>query len=231
MRKPEKGVYRSIYSGLWDDPDFQALPSMAQLVFLCIRTSRECNFPCIFPFYLNSLSDRLLLADEDKVAAGFKSLIEEGWVRYERPILWIVKGLRNDPAYSPGNENQARGISRYINGLKKYQIVKDFATFYEIPYSPNSTPTQGPPQDPSKDPPPGPYPTPGEQRNRTGKRKRKEDLKDLPVDNSTDGTALGGSLVATPRAPSTSLPGVEELGEAIKTMQDEGKIPKWRNNN
>lgn len=151
----EKGTYRSIYSAIWEDPEFQSFGPDMMLVFLSLRTGRECNFPCIFPFYLGTLSERMKLPQE-KIDAAFNALIEAGWIAYERPILWIRKGLRNDPNFVPQNSKQIYGISNILNSLPKLDIVKEFATYYQIPSGSDARidapPGQGKEKEPEREP-------------------------------------------------------------------------------
>ena len=73
----EKGSYRSIYSSIWDDPEFQGLPPITQLIFVHLRTCPECNWPCIFPFYKPLLESRF-----PDIEPG---LIDVAWENLQRP--------------------------------------------------------------------------------------------------------------------------------------------------
>jgi uncharacterized phage protein (TIGR02220 family) len=130
---PEKGQYRSIYSCIWDDPEFQSFDPVTQLVFFNLRTSRDCNFPCIFTFYQTTLYERMKTSEPSDIDAGLDALIAAGWVRYERPVIWIVKGLRNEPSFVPANSKQMCGIANALRTLPKLAIVQEFAEYYEIP--------------------------------------------------------------------------------------------------
>jgi hypothetical protein len=129
----EKGSYRSIYSALWDNPEFQNFDPLTQNVFLFLRTFKDCNFPCIFIFYQSSLYERLPKTQRDVVDASWNLLIERGWLVYERPVLWIVKGWKNDPFRAPNNPKQTAGVVAILKSLPKLKIVDDFAAYYKIP--------------------------------------------------------------------------------------------------
>jgi len=129
----EKGAYRSVYSSIWDDPEFQAFDADMMAVFFCLRTSKDCNFPCIFPHYHSTLHERMPNLQKKDVDRAVQSLLDAGWIRYERPILWIVKGLKNDPNFYPNNRNHVIGIANLLKTLPKLKIVLDFAQYYGIP--------------------------------------------------------------------------------------------------
>jgi hypothetical protein len=128
----DKGTYRSVYSAIWDDPEFQAFDPLEKSVFLLLRTCRDCHFSCIFVCYLSMIYDRMPGVDRDRIDEAVQTLIRAGWIVYERPVLWIVKGLRNDPNYVPGNDKQAKGAASHLRTLPKLQVVIDFAKFYGI---------------------------------------------------------------------------------------------------
>lgn len=130
---PEKGQYRSIYSCIWDDPEFQSFDPVTQLVFFNLRTSRDCNFPCIFIFYQTTLYERMKTSEPSDIDAGLDALIAADWIRYERPVIWIVKGLRNEPSFVPANSKQIHGIANTLQTLPKLSIVQEFSVYYEIP--------------------------------------------------------------------------------------------------
>jgi uncharacterized phage protein (TIGR02220 family) len=130
---PEKGQYRSIYSSLHEDPEWQSFDPMTQLVFFCLRTSRDCNFPCIYTFYRTTLYERMRTSEPSDIDAGMDALVAAGWIRYERPVLWIVKGLRNEPSFVPANSKQIHGIANTLRSLPRLDIIQEFADYYEIP--------------------------------------------------------------------------------------------------
>lgn len=131
MKDPnDKGQYRSVYSAVWDDPEFQAFTSTAKLIFFCLRTSASCNFPCIYSHYHSMIHERLPDLIDEVIDKGIHDLIDAGWIKYERPVLWIVKGLLNEPNYVPKNEKQRSGIMRILKGFPKLKIVNDFREYY-----------------------------------------------------------------------------------------------------
>lgn len=134
MADIEKGDYRSIYSLIWDDPEFQSFPPITQLVFLHLRTCPECNWPAIFNFYPSLLKERIA-APAREIDRAWETLLERGWIRYERPILWIVKGLRNEPSFSFSNSNHVASVIKVVKSLPKLNILNEFARYYGLSFS------------------------------------------------------------------------------------------------
>ena len=132
----EKGSYRSIYSSIWDDPNFQGLPPITQLVFVHLRTCPECNWPCIFPFYKSLLQSRFPDIEPSVLDESWDALClpPSRWIVYERPILWIRKGLRFEPTYTPALPNHKLGVIAILKTLPKLDIVNEFATYYRLDY-------------------------------------------------------------------------------------------------
>lgn len=132
----EKGSYRSIYSSIWDDPNFQGLSPITQLIFVHLRTCPECNWPCIFPFYKPLLESRFPEIDPREVSESWERLLipPSRWIVYERPILWIRKGLRFEPTYTPALPNHKLGVIAILKTLPKLAIVNEFAKYYRLDY-------------------------------------------------------------------------------------------------
>lgn len=133
-KTPDKGTYRSIYSAIWDDPEFRGFDADMQLLFVVLRTCKDCSFYGIYVLYLENLHGRICSLTPERIDAAFDRLVEAGWVRYELPILWIVKALKNEPSFSPDNPLHVRGAQNYLGTLAKLNIVREFATYYNIPY-------------------------------------------------------------------------------------------------
>lgn len=141
---PEKGAYRSVYSCIFDDPEFQSFDPIAQLVFFYLRTNKDCNFPCIYTFYRATMYERLKTSEPSDIDAGMEALEAANWIRYERPIIWIVKGLKNEPSFVPANSKQIHGISNTLRTLPRLGIVQEFVDYYGIPMDVTSSKKSAP---------------------------------------------------------------------------------------
>lgn len=214
--RPEKGTYRSIYSSIWDDPEFQSFDPITQLVFLCLRTWRDCNFPAIYVMYRSQVYERMPNVPAIAIDAAIDALASSGWIRYERPVLWIVKGLKNEPAFSLNNQKQVIGISKIIHSLPSLQIVKDFASMYGIPYRKNS-PTHSPHHSPT-DSPPIPLPKQGKGK---GEGKGKEDLATVASRQHSDKDNGTGGVARSPEDRTPPVPVGGNFAEQLRKAQAE----------
>lgn len=131
----DRGVYRSIYTSLWDDPEFLELSSQERLVLIYLRTSPLSNIPCIYRFYREAISDHTGL-EYSLCDSLLNSLSHRGWIEVEKGIVWVRNALKYDPAISLKNPKHVEAIRKAIMGLPKLQIIINFCTYYklEIPY-------------------------------------------------------------------------------------------------
>jgi hypothetical protein len=127
----ERGVYRSIYSALTDDPDYQALPSKARLVLLTARICKQAGPIGIFRYYPTLLSEQAGLSMKD-VESALAALEDRNWILREGPILWIRNALRHDPSMHLKNKKHLHAITEWLKELPRLQIVLDFCHYYEI---------------------------------------------------------------------------------------------------
>ena len=139
----EKGNYRPIYSSIWDDQEFQSFDLNTKLVFFNLRTNRFGNFPCLYVCYHETIANQTGLSLR-AVKKAFDTLSKAGWIEYQYPIVWVVKGLKNDPGWTPTNEKHVKAIENIIGSLPKLEIVAKFITYYslKIPFRyPQDTPS------------------------------------------------------------------------------------------
>ena len=130
-----RGIYRAIYTNLWDDPDFRALPVEAKFVFLNIRTSPLSNMPCIFPFYVEPIEKQTGLSKK-RIKKALDTLCHGQWIAIQDGILWVKNGLKYDPNISLRNPKHLEAIKKILLGLPKSKLIKDFCSYYgiDIPY-------------------------------------------------------------------------------------------------
>jgi len=231
----EKGSYRSVYQAIWDDEEFQGFDLDTQWAFFALRTIRDCNFPCIFVFYRPSLYERIPNINEGtrtRIDAGIDALIDAGWVKYQRPVLWIVKGLKNDPSFVPGNGKQIKGIDAILRGLPNIKLVDEFREYYNIhpkirpastmpPSIPASMPASMPPSKQGTGTGTGTGSGTG-----TGKGTGESTREGQPVDNSRGAVAPSGGLEA-PRVAAPverggkSNSGIEKLLKQLSAEKQE----------
>src|SRR6185312_3167763 len=107
MNKPARdrtrGEYRPIYGVLLDDADYQQLGANARLTMLTVKIS--LGAAGIGVLYSGQLAARTGLSEES-LAAALGELDAGGWIRRERNVVWLVNGLRFEPAMSPDSLTQ-----------------------------------------------------------------------------------------------------------------------------
>jgi hypothetical protein len=57
------------------------------------------------------------------------------WIAYEAPIVWVIKGLKNDPNWNPNNGKQVSGIEEQLRSLPKSPLIARFCKFYGLSFS------------------------------------------------------------------------------------------------
>jgi uncharacterized phage protein (TIGR02220 family) len=132
-----RGLYRSTFCALLDDPDFQNLPPNAKLTHFCLRYSILANHAGIYVLRLAVLREHsgLSARSQQKALEQLAELPEPSkpWIYRERSVVWIRNHLRFAPGISLTNENNRKGIVRILQGLPRLRIVRDFCVYYELP--------------------------------------------------------------------------------------------------
>lgn len=130
-----RGIYRAIYTALWDDTDFQKLNSDCKLVLLNLRTGPLTNMPCLYRYYLEAM-ERQTGLPRYRIQKALDTLCDTLWVRVENGLVWVKNALKYDPQIYLNNEKHLKAIKNIISGLPKLKIVIDFCTYYniDIPY-------------------------------------------------------------------------------------------------
>lgn len=126
-----RGLWRAIYTSLWDDLDFRKLTPNVKLVFLNLRTSPLTNMPVIYPYYIEAI-ERQTGLDRKQVLRALDTLSDTHWIAIQEGIVWVKKGLKFDPNIVLTNDKHLIAIKNIILALPKLQIVRDFIDFYKI---------------------------------------------------------------------------------------------------
>lgn len=132
--KKERGNFRPIYTAIWDDPEFQSFDSDTKVVFFNLRSSRFGNWPCIYVMYPTTVAEQTSIPLK-KVMGSLMTLSERSWIAHVPPVIWVIKGLRNDPNWNPANEKQVRGIEEQLRSLPKNPLLSRFCKFYGLSFS------------------------------------------------------------------------------------------------
>jgi hypothetical protein len=203
----EKGSYRSVYSAIWDDPEFQGFDLLTRQVFFYLRTNKDCNFPCIYVFYPSILTEYFPGIKQGVLDRVWDTLCHTHWIAYQRPILWIVKGLKNEPNYSGKSDQQKAGIINILKTLPKLHIINDFAEYYGIDYKPEAAKIPSPIPYTIPSPIPSPLPM-GDQGTGTGT-------------GSGTGEGTGKIIVPRPGNGRFTVPTVEQVAEYCRARNNQ----------
>ena len=126
-----RGVYRGVYSSLFDDPDFQSLSSDGRLTFLTARQCLQAGPAAIFRYYPGVLAAQTGLS-ESRVLAALDELRSADWCAHDGVILWIKNGLRHDPMLRISDPKHLKAVMRAIDALPHREIVLTFCDYYAI---------------------------------------------------------------------------------------------------
>lgn len=139
-----RGVYRAVYSVLFDDLDFQTLRPNARLLLLTYRQCRQAGPAAIFLAYRDHVAKQTGLS-LGEVTRCRDELAAAGWIEFEGDIVWVRNGLRHDPTMHVANENHRKAIMAWIATLPRLAIVLRFCDYYQFRY-PFTIPSGIPPE-------------------------------------------------------------------------------------
>jgi hypothetical protein len=139
----ERGEYRSIRRVLLDGPDFQKLPAMARWVFVALKlnigpTGIDVMYPAAAVIELAAQTG---LA-ENEVVSALVTLEQEGWIKRELNVLWVVGHLENDPHMSAKDEKHRKSVSKHLGGLPRLDIVRAFVRANRDFFPPSDAPSE-----------------------------------------------------------------------------------------
>jgi hypothetical protein len=126
-------AYRSVFSRLFDDPDYQKLSQRARHLLLTARQCRSAGPAAIFRYYPETLAHQTGLTMA-QVKAALEELEAGGWLIYDEAVLWVRNGLRFDPSMTLANEKHRKAISSGLDRLPKSPVVLKFCDYYKIAY-------------------------------------------------------------------------------------------------
>jgi len=127
----DRGVYRGLYSALFDDPDYQRLSTGARCLLLTARQCSQAGVAAIFRYYPAVLAAQTGLSLL-RVEAGLVELEGGDWIARDGPVLWVRNGLRYDPLVRLSDPKHRKGVIRTLAGLPKVGLVLKFCDYYEI---------------------------------------------------------------------------------------------------
>jgi len=127
----DRGVYRGLFAALFDDPDFQRLPSAARLVLLTVRLCHQAGLASIYRYYAEVLARQTGLPLK-ALEQALRELEEAGWIARDEVVLWVRNGLRYDPHVRLSDPKHRKAVEKTIAALPKRAIVLKFCDYYAI---------------------------------------------------------------------------------------------------
>lgn len=133
------GLFRAVYSALFDDPDYQALSPEARLTLLTLRQCSQSGPAAIFRYYPAVVATQTGLSPR-QLAAALAELAnhptpDRSWIAYGMAIVWVRNGLRHDPFIRPeANPKHQQTVDKWISGLPHDPIVLSFCDYYKLRY-------------------------------------------------------------------------------------------------
>lgn len=126
-----RGVYRSIYTRLFDDADYQRLSARARHVLLTARLCEQVGPGAIFRYYPEVLA-RQVGCTLAQVRGALDELDAAGWICRDAHVLWVRNGLRYEPSGGLRNPNHRKAVQRWLEDLPSSPVVSSFCRYYEI---------------------------------------------------------------------------------------------------
>mgnify|MGYP001573649848 CR=1 FL=1 len=129
-----RGLYRGVYSSLFDDPDYQKLSAHARLAFLTLRLTSQAGAAAIFVYYASVVAQQSGLTRR----ALEKAIVELAsanppWLYRQEPIVWLRNALRNDPSMTIDSPKHRKAVEKSVSALPKLDIVAKFCDYYHLP--------------------------------------------------------------------------------------------------
>lgn len=124
----ERGDFRSMYSVLFDSPEYEELSLAASHLLVTIKHS--LGPAGIGVLEVATLQRRSKLLDQSLFYSARDELVRGRWITIQHRIWWLRNGLRFEPSMSCDNENHVRGVQKFLNGLPKLVIANQMAAYY-----------------------------------------------------------------------------------------------------
>jgi uncharacterized phage protein (TIGR02220 family) len=119
---------------LLDTPKFKSMSSDARHVFHVLKLTRLNNMAGIFVFDLGA---KVTVADQTgisikKLEIAIRELIDNQYVIYEEPILWLRNQVKHDPYVNLTNPKHVTAIHKVLNGLPSISIIAKYCNYYKL---------------------------------------------------------------------------------------------------
>lgn len=129
MGKLERGEHRPIYVALLNGPDFQALSRNARALFYPVKLALGALGIAVVPGGTAVFAEWTGM-EIDEVEDAADELERQGWIRRDRNVWWLVRGLEFEPSMDSDNKLHRTFIARQWSQLPNLKIREDFRAYY-----------------------------------------------------------------------------------------------------
>lgn len=131
--RPQRGAYRSLFSVLFDDPDYQRLPHTTRCVLLTARLCKDAGPTAIYRYYPDTLAIQVGVSVAT-IQKALEQLAHARWIEFDASVLWVRNGLRYEPTFSLANPKHRASIAWRLQQLPKSNVVLSFCDYYHLSY-------------------------------------------------------------------------------------------------
>lgn len=127
-RKGAVGRREDIDNAIWGDPEFEALPPDAKLLYLWSFTNSQCNMAGVYKVSVARMAGETGLS-ASRASRALEQLAAASFVVYEQPWLWVRSRVKHIRSSSP---SMARSIVRDVEALDPaHPIRQQFIATYQ----------------------------------------------------------------------------------------------------
>jgi hypothetical protein len=190
-----RGEWRPFFENWPDGPDFQRLSPEARLVLYTFKLKLGRTGLRAIAGRHAALGEWTGL-DPQLVRAAEQELEREGWMQFDGPIAWLVRGLQFEPTVSPNDSKHRKSVQAHLLTQPRRPILGRFMAHYpswfpdrdlEAPLKALRSPLEAPSEGlPSPTPTPTPSPNPLKSKSDAAAAAGARDNKANPPENPPD---------------------------------------------
>lgn len=129
MNNQSRGGWRSIRTVLIYGPDYQKLTPFSRLTFLTLKLALGPSGIDTVAGLVPALAEQTGMS-EITVGDALEELVVTGWIKRERNVIWIIEGLKHEPAFAVSNLRHRLAVENHTKALPRLQVVQDFIAYY-----------------------------------------------------------------------------------------------------
>jgi hypothetical protein len=121
--RPAQKPYGVIHRGLWERPDFAAMPFGARALFPYLRTCPQGGLIGVFRLHDADVVEHLGMPAK-QVPAALRDLEEHAFIVRLGKWVWIPDALTTAPGMSPANRNHRRAVEKALQQVPPPLIAR-----------------------------------------------------------------------------------------------------------